>query len=188
MNTYVDANWGGEGGRSVHGFFTLAWGAPVSWSSKRQSCVARSTCQAEYMALSFGAKDGQWISSLARQLIPIDPPNLLSDNKSAIAISSDCATRKNHRHVEREFHTINELLHLHKVVISWIGTDEQLADVLTKALGWQKLKEFLERAGLKASPQILASTGGSSCAGCEEHAPPAHVRLSPGHSTPDPNE
>ncbi|KAI7945710.1 hypothetical protein MJO29_012098 [Puccinia striiformis f. sp. tritici] len=183
--TFVDANWGGEAGRSVHGFFTLAWDAPVSWSSKRQTCIARSTCQAEYMALSFGAKDGQWITSLIRQLFPVNPPSLLSDNRSAIAISSDCATRKNHRHIEREFHTINELLYLNKVVINWIGTDEQLADILTKALGWKKLKDFLEKVGMKSSPHTLASNGGEVCAGSDDHAPPASVRLPPGHSRPD---
>ncbi|KAI7965816.1 hypothetical protein MJO29_001564 [Puccinia striiformis f. sp. tritici] len=179
ITTFVDANWGGEAGRSVHGFFTLAWDAPVSWSSKRQSCVARSTCEAEYMALSFGAKDGQWLTSLVRQLFPVNPPALLSDNRLAIAISSDCATCKNHRHIEREFHTINELLYLNKVVINWIGTNEQLADILTKALGWQKLKEFLEKVGMKSSPQTLASNGGEVCASSDDHAPPASVRLSP---------
>ncbi|KAI7961043.1 hypothetical protein MJO28_001532 [Puccinia striiformis f. sp. tritici] len=179
ITTFVDANWGGEAGRSVHGFFTLAWDAPVSWSSKRQSCVARSTCEAEYMALSFGAKDGQWLTSLVQQLFPVNPPALLSDNRLAIAISSDCATCKNHRHIEREFHTINELLYLNKVVINWIGTNEQLADILTKALGWQKLKEFLEKVGMKSSPQTLASNGGEVCASSDDHAPPASVRLSP---------
>ncbi|POW16912.1 hypothetical protein PSHT_06591 [Puccinia striiformis] len=185
ITTFVDANWGGEAGRSVHGFFTLAWDAPVSWSSKRQSCIARSTCQAEYMALSFGAKDGQWLTSLVRQLFPVNPPTLLSDNRSAIAISSDCATRKNHRHIEREFHTINELLYLNKVVINWIGTNEQLADILTKALGWRKLKEFLEKVGMRFTPDTLASNRGEVCAGSDDHAPPASVRLPPGQSNPD---
>ncbi|KAI7940827.1 hypothetical protein MJO28_013112 [Puccinia striiformis f. sp. tritici] len=185
ITTFVDANWGGEAGRSVHGFFTLAWDAPVSWSSKRQSCIARSTCQAEYMALSFGAKDGQWLTSLVRQLFPVNPPTLLSDNRSAIAISSDCATQKNHRHIEREFHTINELLYLNKVVINWIGTNEQLADILTKALGWRKLKEFLEKVGMRFTPDTLASNRGEVCAGSDDHAPPASVRLPPGQSNPD---
>jgi hypothetical protein len=37
---FVDANWGGKGARSVHSFISLAWGTPVSWSSKRQTCAA----------------------------------------------------------------------------------------------------------------------------------------------------
>jgi hypothetical protein len=45
VKTFVDANWGGKGARLVHGFLTLAWGAPVSWASKRQTCAARSTAR-----------------------------------------------------------------------------------------------------------------------------------------------
>jgi hypothetical protein len=44
VTTYVDANWGGEAARSVHGFFSFVWGALISWSSKQQTCVARLTC------------------------------------------------------------------------------------------------------------------------------------------------
>ncbi|MBW0547970.1 hypothetical protein O181_087685 [Austropuccinia psidii MF-1] len=40
---FVNANWGGEGSRSQHGYIGLMWGAPVMWNSKRQSCIALST-------------------------------------------------------------------------------------------------------------------------------------------------
>jgi hypothetical protein len=128
------------------------------------------------MALSFGAKDGQWISSLVKQLFAINPPTLLLDNRSAIAISSDCATQKNHCHIDREFHSINKLLYL-----NWIGTNEQLADVLTKALGWKKVEEFLVKAGMKHQPHTMASNGGKVCAGSNDHTPPAIVCLPPEH-------
>jgi hypothetical protein len=64
IETFVDANWGGELSRSVHGFISTAWGTPISWSSKRQTCVAWSTCQAEYMALSFASQDACTLSSV----------------------------------------------------------------------------------------------------------------------------
>ncbi|KAI7934875.1 hypothetical protein MJO29_016138 [Puccinia striiformis f. sp. tritici] len=115
ITTFVNANWGGEGARSVHGFISKLWGAPVSWSSKRQTCIARSTCQAEYMALSFASKDACYISSLLSGFFTLPPPLILSDNKAAVHISKDCGTRKEHRHVDREFHIINELLYKEKV-------------------------------------------------------------------------
>ena len=132
------------------------------------------------MALSFGAKDGQWIISLTRQIFAVDTPNILSENRSAIAISSDCETWNNHCHVEQEFHTINELLFLKKVIIGFIGMDKQLANVLTKAFGLQKLWYFLDKACMSAVHHTLASTGGLICASCEEHTPPTTVCPAPG--------
>lgn len=178
VTTYVDANWGGEGARSVHGFLSLAWGAPVSWSSKRQTCCARSTCQAEYMALSFASKDACFLSSVLSHFLDIQPPLIRCDNRAAVQISSDCGTRKEHRHVDREFHVINELLFKKKVRLEWISTERQLADIFTKALGWRSVSNFLDQTGLRPPSHTLASIGGEVCAGCEKHAPPAIVRLS----------
>ncbi|MBW0531890.1 hypothetical protein O181_071605, partial [Austropuccinia psidii MF-1] len=53
---FVDANWGGKGSRSQHGYIGLMWGVPVMWNSKCQSCIESSTFQAEYMALAFGER------------------------------------------------------------------------------------------------------------------------------------
>jgi hypothetical protein len=69
VKTFVDANWGGKGVRLVHGYLTYAWGSPVSWSSKRQTCLARSTCQAKYMALLFASKDVCFVSSLVSKFL-----------------------------------------------------------------------------------------------------------------------
>jgi hypothetical protein len=180
IKTFVDANWGGEGSCLVHRFLSFAWGAPISWASKRQTCAARSTCQAEYMALSFALKDACFIHSLVQKFFSVDPPLILSNNKAAIHISLDCGTQKEHRHIDREFHIINELLFLKKVSLEWVATDKQKADIFTKALGWRKVSRFLEETGLKTVSHMLASIGGKVCAGCNEHTPPAIVRLSPG--------
>jgi hypothetical protein len=94
IRTFVDANWGGEGSRSVHGFISTVWGAPISWGLKQQTCAARSSCQAEYMALSFGSKDCCYINSLLSQFIPVTPPLIFSDNKAVVHFSKDCGTRK----------------------------------------------------------------------------------------------
>jgi hypothetical protein len=107
------------------------------------------------------------------------PPLILSNNKAAIHISSDCATQKEHRHVDCEFHVINELLFKKKVHLEWISTNRQMADIFTKALGWRKVSQFLEEMGLKIASQMLAGIGGKVCAGCDEHTPPAIVRLPP---------
>lgn len=57
LDVYCDANWGGEGSRSTHGYVIFLYGCPVGWASRRQSCVATSTCHAEYMALGTATRE-----------------------------------------------------------------------------------------------------------------------------------
>ncbi|MBW0531056.1 hypothetical protein O181_070771 [Austropuccinia psidii MF-1] len=139
---YVDANWGGEGSRSQQGYIGLLWGAPVVWDLKRQACVASSTFQAEYMALAFGAKDFLWVINNFRFVLGGVIPQLYSDNMAAIKVASNEGSRKKAKHVEREYHVIDELVVKKKVMLSWVRLVEQLADIFTKNLGAKKVQSF----------------------------------------------
>ncbi|MBW0501019.1 hypothetical protein O181_040734 [Austropuccinia psidii MF-1] len=142
LKVYVDANWGGEASRSQHGFIVFLWGSPVAWNSRQQTCVASSTCQAEYMALSFAARMGMWLSQMVKIALPDIVPTLISDNKAAIRIAENSGSQKNSRHIQREFHLINELLVKNHVAITWIDSENQQADIFTKKLGRLKVKKF----------------------------------------------
>ncbi|MBW0519254.1 hypothetical protein O181_058969 [Austropuccinia psidii MF-1] len=65
FNCYVDANWGGEGNRSNHGFIIMHGRNPITWQSKQQATVAASTAQAEYIALSFSSRECLWLANLS---------------------------------------------------------------------------------------------------------------------------
>ncbi|MBW0538339.1 hypothetical protein O181_078054 [Austropuccinia psidii MF-1] len=117
LQVFVDANWGGEGSRSQHGYVGLLWGAPIMWNSKRQTCIASSTCQAEYMAMSFASKACLWISQGLIGVAGHFAPTLLSDNKAAVQIAGDSGSRKNSRHIRREFHLTNELVATNQIRI-----------------------------------------------------------------------
>ncbi|MBW0540467.1 hypothetical protein O181_080182 [Austropuccinia psidii MF-1] len=142
LQMYVDANWGGEASRSQHGYIGFLWGSPVAWNSRRQTCVASSTCQAEYMALSFAARAGMWISQAIGIAMPGLIPTLLSDNRAAIRIAENSGSRKNSRHIQREFHLVNELIIKNQVTITWVDSKNQKADIFTKRLGKLKVKKF----------------------------------------------
>ncbi|MBW0539312.1 hypothetical protein O181_079027 [Austropuccinia psidii MF-1] len=144
LNVFVDANWGGEGSRSQHGYVGLLWGAPIMWNSKRKTCIASSTCQAEYMAMSFASKACLWISQGLIGVAGPFTPTLLSDNKAAVQIAGDSGSRKNSRHIRREFHLTNELVATNQIRIRWISTEKQKADIMTKALGKIKVQQFYE--------------------------------------------
>ncbi|MBW0562844.1 hypothetical protein O181_102559 [Austropuccinia psidii MF-1] len=142
LTCYVDANWGGEGNRSTHGYLLMHGKNPIAWQSKRQVIVASSTAQAEYVALSFAAKECLWIShlfaSITRNLIPY----MLSNNKKAIGIPNDSLSRKQTRHLIREFNLINEYIVHGKIHLDWISTNFQLADIMTKSIGSIKTRQF----------------------------------------------
>ncbi|MBW0490863.1 hypothetical protein O181_030578 [Austropuccinia psidii MF-1] len=144
LNIFVDTNWGGKGSRSQHGYVGLLWGAPIMWNLKRQTCIASSTCQAEYMAMSFASKACLWISQGLTSVAGHFTPTLLLDNKTAIQIAGDSGSRKNSRHIRREFHLTNELLVTNQIKAQWISTAKQKADIMTKALGKIKVQQFYE--------------------------------------------
>lgn len=135
LKTYVDANWGGEGARATHGYISTLWGTPIAWNAKRQTCVARSTCQAEYVALSLAAMESVWLRNLIAPFEKEMTPLILSDNKSAVKIAGDKSSMKRTRHIDREFHFINEQLCKNEASLQWISGSDQLADGFTKALG-----------------------------------------------------
>ncbi|MBW0465926.1 hypothetical protein O181_005641 [Austropuccinia psidii MF-1] len=129
MNCFVDANWGGEGNRSMHGM------NPVAWQSKRQTTISSSTAQAEYMALSFAARETLWLYHMLHNILKNLVPTLLSDNKTAVGISTDSMNRKQTRHLIRDFNIINEYVATRKLALRWVSTNKQLADIMTKPLG-----------------------------------------------------
>lgn len=136
IHTYVDANWGGEGVKSCHGFITFFLNCPISWTLKRQTCVATSTCHAKYMALGTACRDAIWIRNLIEDLT--GEGNLVKmncDNTSAIHVASDNSSNKRTRHTDREFYYINEQVYKGRVFLHWIDLKSQRADILTKPLG-----------------------------------------------------
>lgn len=138
LHTYVDANWGGEYARLVHGFVTFFLGCPIAWTSKRQGCVATSTCHAEYMALGTCAREAVCLRNLVSDVIgAMGPVSLFCDNTSAIHVAKDNSSNKRTRHTDREFYYVNEQLFKGTVTLHWVDSKSQKADILTKALGPQ---------------------------------------------------
>ncbi|MBW0592175.1 hypothetical protein O181_131890 [Austropuccinia psidii MF-1] len=104
--------------------------------------VASSTAQAEYMALSFAVKECIWVSNLFQPLLGKLIPIMLLENKTAVGISTASISRKQTQHLIRDFDLINEYITCGKIKLSWISTNNQLADILTKAIDYLKIGHF----------------------------------------------
>ncbi|MBW0523139.1 hypothetical protein O181_062854 [Austropuccinia psidii MF-1] len=145
IKCFVDANWGGEGNRSTHGYIILHGLNPIGWQLRRQTTIASLTAQAEYMALLFAAKEVLWLYNLFIDILRNPIPILLSDNRTAVRILTDTMNKKQTRHLIREFNTINKFIAVQKPKLEWVSTNEQLADILTKSLGTIKNSLFVLR-------------------------------------------
>lgn len=136
--------------RSCTGFvFKLAEGA-VSWGSKRQQTIALSTTEAEYMAMSFATQEAIWLRQFINQFgIQIPPIVMLCDNQSAMAVAKEDSFRARTKHIDVKHHHIRDQLTNGVITIEYVSTNENVADVLTKAVSGLKQKYCSTGMGLK---------------------------------------
>ena len=139
--------------RSQSGFVFCLNGGAVSWKSSKQSTVADSTMEAEYIALADAAKEAVWVKKFVTELgvVPmiVDPIDIYCDNNGAIAQAREPRSHQKSRHILRRFHLIREIVERKDVQISKVHTDDNLADPLTKPLSQQKHERHLRSFGIK---------------------------------------
>jgi hypothetical protein len=136
---YCDADYAGdmETRRSTTGYCFKLLGSAVSWTSIRQSTVATSTCEAEYMALAEAAKEAIWLNRMLQELGFINkdkPTQLYCDNQGTLALAGNPAHHKRSKHIDIRYHYIREMVDNEHITIHHVGTQDQAADMLTKPL------------------------------------------------------
>ncbi|XP_039136472.1 uncharacterized mitochondrial protein AtMg00810-like isoform X2 [Dioscorea cayenensis subsp. rotundata] len=93
VSVCTDADWAGSitDRRSTSGYCTFVWGNLVTWRSKKQSVVARSSAEAEFRALALGICEGMWLKRIISELgfQDLQSINTLCDNQSAISIAKN---------------------------------------------------------------------------------------------------
>ncbi|UYV66641.1 K02A2.6-like, partial [Cordylochernes scorpioides] len=144
---YSDADFAGDidTRRSTSGYIFLLAGGPVTWTSQRQSVVALSTTEAEYIAASMASREAGWLKLLIKELTPNDNPvPLMIDNQSAIRLILNPEFHKRTKHVDVKFHFIRGQHKMKIIKIFNCPTEEQLADLLTKALPATRFKRLLK--------------------------------------------
>jgi hypothetical protein len=132
---YADANWGGDRNdrKSTMGYVFVTNNGAVSWTSHKQSTVALSTMEAEYMSLSDAAREVFARCQLFRDLNIIIPiPVIYSDNQGAIAIADNPTNYQRAKQIDIRYRFVRQAVQNNKIRIDYIPTIEQLADVLNK--------------------------------------------------------
>jgi hypothetical protein len=138
LTAFTDSNWAGNpvDRRSTTGFLVFLGNNLITWSSKKQPTVSRSSTEAEYRSLAIGAAELAWIRMLLCDfgVILPSPPVIWCDNTSAIALASNPVFHARTKHVEVDYHFVRERVVRGDLRVLFISTNDQLADLLTKAL------------------------------------------------------
>ena len=129
--------------------FFLGSGA-ITWSSQKQKVVAKSSCEAEYVAAAAATCQGVWLSRLVSEMLRKPPAKfkLFVDNQVAIAFSKNPVHHDQSKHIDIKYHYIRDCVETGQVEVDHIRTGEQLADTLTKALRRVTFVEMRQKLGM----------------------------------------
>ncbi|KAM1225355.1 hypothetical protein ACFX2G_045082 [Malus domestica] len=138
---YTDSVWAGNitYRQSTSGYFTFVGGNLVTWRSKKQKMVVLSSAKAEYRGMAKGVCELLWLRRLLEELgwPSMSASNLFCDNKAAIDISHNPIQHDRTKHVEVDRHFIKEKLDRNIIQFSFVKLEDQLENILTKAVDSQ---------------------------------------------------
>jgi hypothetical protein len=136
LMAYADADWAGDPSdrKSTSGYCVFLGDSLISWKSKKQSVIARSTAEAEYRAMAHATSEVVWLRWLLSDMgVSLSSPTpLYCDNKSAIQIAHNTVFHERTKHIEIDCHFIRHHLQSGTITLPFVSSSLQLADFFTK--------------------------------------------------------
>jgi hypothetical protein len=149
---YSDANWAEDKvtRKSNSGYMCCINGGPISWCCRRQNLVALSSTEAEYIALSETCKEVLWIKSLIKffDIITTEPICVFTDSQSCMKMINNDKFSNRTKHIETKYHFSKSLILSKQIVLKYVETENNVADLFTKPLVHAKIKHLRELANL----------------------------------------
>jgi hypothetical protein len=139
--------------RSTSGFAVFVRPNLISWSSKKQPTVSRSSTEAEYEALANRVAEAIWVESILKELGVTQQraPILWCDNLGATYLTANPVFHARTKHIEIDFHFVCKRVDAGALDVRFISTNDQLADVFTKPAIRQMLDRFKANLNLVCS-------------------------------------
>lgn len=147
---YADANFGSENDRkSTSGFLVQVFGNSVHWATRRQSAVALSSTEAEYIALATAAAELLWIRNLLDDLkVQYQEPLVIHEDNQACIKLLQKWEHKRLKHIDVKYNFVRELSEQKVIDVRYINTKKQRADIFTKGLPREQLRDLRRQLGL----------------------------------------
>ncbi|XP_047174417.1 secreted RxLR effector protein 161-like [Vigna umbellata] len=151
---YSDSDYAGcvDSRKSIFGHVYLLAGGEISWKSEKQSVIATSTMEAEFVACFEATVHALWLRNFVSRLGIIDsiarPITIYCDNSATVFFSKNDKYSKGAKHMNLKYLSVKEEVKKHKVLIEHIGTDLMIADMLTKGLLSKTFIDHVESMGI----------------------------------------
>ena len=153
LTAYLDSDWAREEAttKSTSSYCFMMADACISWSSKRQEIVAKSTFEAEYIALFHAGNQALWISQVLEQLgFPLEAPlDIKCDNEAAITVANGGPmTFGKSKTMNVKYKAVQGHVERNEYAVSKITSINNLADQFTKSLPSNRFEELANELGM----------------------------------------
>ena len=155
LTGYSDADWASDldERRSTSGYTFLLSDGAITWSSKKQSCTALSTMEAEFMACSASVQEAVWLRSFLQSLNvtpnPSHPVMIHCDNQACIAYMKDPKYHGRTKHIEIKHSFVRDIVAKKEVILKYISTHKMVADPFTKPIPRDVFNVHVRALGLR---------------------------------------
>jgi hypothetical protein len=148
LDAFSDADWASDKSdrKSISAYAARVNGDLVAWQSKKQTSVALSTCESELYAQCAATQELLWLRGLMKELgVSRHTAILYGDNQSAIAAAKNGVRTERSKHIDIKHRFITDVIERGRMEMHWIPTQEQQADILTKALNAPQFEVLRKR-------------------------------------------